>query len=246
MSNLLNSNNSPVASVEESAPRRIHDMTEVQQFTDEEMREKRVLFRDTTNKQLLNVFRGLRTKLHKRARGRNYVCMVSSMVSGGGGTYIANNLAAAIALDKLKSALIIDCNIYSPAAHRLMTTNHQNGLTDFLTVDNMRIEEIVYATGIPRVRVIPVGDNREGGAELFSNKRMRLFLEEVRTRYDDRFIIIDAPPIMEFPAEAQILSDIADFSLIVVPSGKVTDQQVRSVLSGIPTEKLAGSIFNNV
>lgn len=235
-----------LSAVDGTSGRRIHDMTEVQQFSDEEMRQKKVLYRDTSNKQLLNVFRGLRTKLHKRSRGHNYVCMVSSIVSGGGATYIANNLAAAIALDKLKSALIIDCNIYSPSAHQLMTTHHQNGLTDFLSTENMRIEEIVYATGIPRVRVIPVGDNREGGAELFSNKRMRLFLEEVRTRYDDRFIIIDAPPIMDFPAEAQILSDLSDFSVIVVPSGRVTDQEVRSVLSNISGDKLAGPIFNNV
>ncbi len=242
----LYKDNPTLSTIDGSSGRRIHDMAEVRQFTDQEMRHKKILYRDTNNKQLLNVFRGLRTKLHKRARGRNYVCMVTSIVSGGGATYIANNLAAAIALDKLKSAMILDCNIYSPSAHNLMTTDHQNGLTDFLSTENLRVEEIVYATGIPRVRAIPVGDNRDGGAELFSNKRMRIFLEEVRNRYDDRFIIIDAPPIMDFPAEAQILSDLSDFTLVVVPSGKVTDQQVRSVMSGIAPEKLAGPVFNNI
>jgi len=241
----LASDNSTETSEKETPVKRINDMAEVERFTDQELREKKILTIDSTSKQVLNIFRGLRTKLHKKSRGRNYVCMVSSLVSNGGASYVVNNLAAAIALDKLKSALVIDCNLYAPSAQNLMMTKVNHGLTDYLSSDDMRIEDIVYATGIPRVRAIPVGDNCEGGAELFSNKRMRQFIDEVRSRYDDRFIIIDAPSIGEFTAEAQILSDLSDFSLLVVPFGKVTTQQVVSSVNAISPEKLAGTVFNN-
>lgn len=224
---------------------RISDMVEVESFTNDELREKRILTRDKVSKRLLNIFRGLRTTLHKKAGDHNYICVVTAVSSGSGSSYIANNLAAAIALDELKSALIVDCNIYAPSAQNLLTTDYQRGLTDYLNDEKMCIEEIIYASGIPRIRVVPVGSSRENGAELFSNHRMRQFIQEICRRYKDRFIIIEAPPASEFAAEAQILSDMADFTLLVVPFGRVTAKQVAAAAAAIAPEKLIGTIFNN-
>ena len=224
---------------------RISNMAEVESFTDSELRLKRILTRDNSKKQLLNIFRGLRTTLEKQVGDRNYICVITSAMSGCGSSYVVNNLAAAIALDELKSVLIVDCNIYAPSAQNLLTTDYQFGLTDYLSNKQISVEEIIYATGIPRVRVVPVGTNRENGAELFSNDRMRNFVTELSNRYKDRFIIIEAPPAGEFAAEARILSDMADFALLIVAFGKVTAQQVKAAAEAIAPEKLIGTIFNN-
>ena len=106
---------------------RISDMVEVEGFTDDDLKEKRILTRSKSKKHLLNLFRSLRTTLHKHSGDNNYVCVITSVLSGGGSSYIANNLAAAIALDELKSALMIDCNIYAPSAHNLLTTDYKLG-----------------------------------------------------------------------------------------------------------------------
>ena len=224
---------------------RISNMVEVEGFSDDDLKEKKILTRDKSKKDLLNLFRSLRTTLHKQAGDNNYICVITSVASGSGSSYIANNLAAAIALDELKTALIVDCNIHAPSAHHLLTTNYQYGLTDYLSNQQMVAEDIIYASGVPRIRVVPVGSNRENGAELFSNERMNQFIREIRLRYIDRFIIIEAPPAGEFAAETHILSDLADFTLLVVPFGKVTAQQITTAAEAITPEKLIGTIFNN-
>ena len=245
MSSVLQDTNELANKSQVKRMHRISDMAEVESFTNNELKSKKILTRDGSKKQLLNIFRGLRTTLHKQVGDRNYACVITSVMSGCGSSYIVNNLAAAIALDELKSVLIVDCNIHDPSAQTLLTTDYQFGLTDYLSDEEMATEEIIYATGIPRVRVVPVGTNRENGAELFSNFRMHDFINEITQRYKDRFIIIDAPPAGEFAAEARILSDMADFTLLVVAFGKVTAQQVKAAAEAIAPKKLIGTIFNN-
>ena len=66
---------------------------------------------------------------------------------------------------------------------------------------------------------------------------MNEFIKEVRSRYPDRFIFIDAPPILS-SSEARILSDIADVVLLVVPHGRATPPQIESAIEVVGRDKL--------
>jgi len=102
----------------------------------------------------------------------------------------------------------------------------------------------VHASGISRVRVIPAGYKRLGGTEMLTTPRMRAFVEEVKGRYPDRFILLDSPPVSVYSAESRILADLCDFVVLVVPSGRVTESQVNEGIVAIGRERLAGVIFN--
>ncbi len=223
----------------------IDQMSEVSAFSTEELDRLKLLYQGVPNRKLLNVFRDLRTKLAKKSKGKNYVCLVTSLVAGGGASYIAANLSAAIAMDRTKTSLLIDGNLYAPSVERLLAVEPVNGLTDYLYREDSQVEEIVYASGIPRLRVIPVGNNREAGAEYFSTGRMRKFIDSVKSRYPDRFIIIDSPPACEYSAETHILADLSDFVVLVVPYGKVTESQITAGLETIGEDRLAGVVYNN-
>lgn len=223
---------------------KINNMAELGQMSFEEMSDRKIIYPGMQNKEILSTFREIRTQLLKKAVGRNFVLMVGSLTTQAGSSFIATNLAAVLALDKTKTAVLIDCNLYSPSLHTLLDVEPDYGLTDYLAEDHLDINDIIYATGIPRLRVIPVGTHVEAGAEYFGSSRMVQFIKDLKLRYPDRFIILDVPPIGLW-AEARILTELSDLAVLVVPYGKVNEGQVLAAIDTVGQEKLAGLIFNN-
>ncbi len=218
-------------------------MSEVRSFTRAEMESLKIVNSHDEGSAHLKVFRDLRTRLIKHAKGENFICLVTSAAPGGG-SHVAVNLAATIALDKSKTSVLVDCNIYSPYAEQLLPVPSHFGLTDYLDDPNVGAEEVVYASGIPRLRVVPVGYNREGGTEKLNSNRMKEFFYELKSRYPDRFIVVDAPAASDYDAEIRILADLCDCVVLVVPYGKVTEVQLYSAIDKIGRERLAGVVYN--
>lgn len=222
----------------------IAKMGEVDQFSQQNLDQLKILYAGMPSFETLNVFRELRTQLLQKANKQNFVCMVSSVCPGGGASHIARNLAAVFALDKAKTSLLIDTNLYSPSANELILGEPELGITDYLGDDALDVKDVVYATGVPRVRAIPIGSNSEAAAEYFSSKRMLRFVDEIRNRYSDRFVFIDSPPIVE-SSEARILAEVADMVVLVVPHGMVSIEVVSLAVDIVEKNKLAGLIYNN-
>jgi Mrp family chromosome partitioning ATPase len=223
-------------------PAAIAKMAEVRLFTDDELINFKLL-RSSTESPSIKAFRDLRTRLLGRSNGKNFICMVVSVTSGGG-SHVAANLAAAIALDKTKTSLLIDCNLHSPSIDRLLPGGSEIGLTDYLDDQRISCEDIVYGTGIKRMRAVPVGNNCDGGTEKLSSERMAQLLQELKSRYLDRYIIVDAPSAQNYEADVSLLSDICDFMVLVVPYGKVNEAQLNAEIQKIGLDRLAGVVFN--
>lgn len=230
-----------------ASSRQIANMAEPTILTAAELDAQRIIHPGMKNRQMLNRFRELRTKLLRpTARGRvsNPITLVTSVVPGGGASFTALNLAAAFALDESKTALIIDCNLHTPTLHEQVYLEPECGLTDFLRGDVTGVDSIIYATGVARLRLIPVGNQGATSAEFFTSPRMRAFLDVVRRRYPDRHIFLDAPAVNQ-SADARILASLCDRALLVVPYGKALKSQVEAAVEAVGEEKLAGVILNN-
>ncbi len=223
---------------------KIKQMAEANLFENWELDARKIIHPGMHNKEALNAFRELRTQLVQKTKKKNFVLLVSSICQGGGGSFVSINLGAAIALDQTKTALVIDCNLYEPTVSELLTVTPDYGLTDYLQDPTVGIEDIIYASGIQRLRIIPVGTFTEGGAEHFSSDKMHAFIQSLKERYPDRFIIIDAPPVTT-AVESRIISELSDMALLVVPYGKVTASQIQSGIASVGEEKLAGLVYNN-
>ena len=223
----------------------IEKMGEVSRLTNDDLNARRLIYPGMTQREILNTFREVRTRLLQLSGGENFITIVTSVCAEGGGSFISKNLATAFALAENKTALIIDCNLYEPAVGDLLTIEPDYGLTDYLQNEDLNVEDIIYSSGIPRLRIIPVGQYREASVESFTTRRMQDFLVEVKKRYPDRYIILDVAPV-GVSADARILLDYCDNALLVVPSGKVNRTQVLSSIDAIGQSKLAGVIFNDV
>ena len=212
-------------------------------WSQDEFYEKKVVFAGMRQRQLLNAYREVRIKLLKKSQTDNMVVLVSSVTDSSTSSNFSFNLAATFALDPHKTALFVDCNPYSPSAEHYVATPIDTGLTQYLTDDNIRIENIIYATGVERLRVIPSGGASESAAEMFNSTRMQRFVAEIKERYPDRFIVLDVPSVQQ-STEARILSRYCDHALLLVPFGKAVTDEVLAAVDAVGKEKFAGVVFN--
>ncbi len=237
------------ASIQASANDRNRDsqikgMREAQLLSPAALDEMKIVHPAMRNRKVLNTFRDLRTKLIYEGGRENFVLLVSSVCPQGGGSFVARNLAAAFALDQMKTALLIDCNLYEPSVHELFGIDAELGLTDYLADDSIDLDEIIYASGVQRLRVIPAGNHCESGTEHFTSVRMKKLMAEVVRRYPDRYIVLDAPSVAA-SADTRILVELCELSLLVVPYGKVMEAEVASGVETLSLTKFAGVVFNN-
>lgn len=209
-----------------------------------ELMEMRMLSREMGDEHARNAIRDLRTSVLQRLESDKRILMITSTCQSAGGTFVARNLAAAIALDEGKTALIIDCNLKQPEASYLSIGDGKAGLCEYLKDTEISAEDIIHRTGIARLRVIPAGADMGEVREYFTSDRLRHLLDELKHRYPERYIVIDAPPIVDV-ADARILAEVCDHVLLVVPFGKSTTGQVIQAARAIGKEKFLGLIFNN-
>lgn len=213
-------------------------------WTQEELYEKKIVFTGMRQRELLNAFREVRIRLLQKSQTDNMVVLVSSVTNAGGSSFFGFNLAATFALDQHKTALYVDCNPYGSGAEKYIAGNVESGLTQYLTDYTVPLKRIIYPSGIERLRVIPSGGSSESAAEFFNSKRMEVFVAEIKARYPDRFIVLDAPSVQQ-STEARILARYCDHALLVVPFGKAVSDEVLAAVDAVGKEKFAGLVFNN-
>jgi Mrp family chromosome partitioning ATPase len=209
------------------------------------MAERRLIHPGMTDRAVLDEFRNLRTRLLQHSKGDNAITLVAGVGGTAGSTLVALNLSIAYALDSAKTALLIDCHVQDPRLARLLDIDVDKGLTDYLVDDSMGVDAVLYQTGIPRLRLIPAGSHFESSTEFFTSLRMRAFLQSVKQRYPDRFLIISAPPLDE-SADSRILVDLCDQALVVAPYGEVSENRLLEVANTVGQERLAGVVLNRV
>lgn len=242
--NVLNLNTKPPIE-DESSREEIRRMAEIGWLSYAELEDLKIIHPGMAQSSVLNAFRELRTNLYKLAQGKdNFVLLVTSIVPGGGSSFVSMNLGAAIALDESKTSILIDGNIYHPSLHRILPIDIDFGLVDYLENVTLELKDVIYSTGVRRMRLIPAGSRRQLGTEFFTSSRMRRLVTELRERYRDRYVIIDAPSLGTC-ADARILAELCDYVLLVVPRARALEGQIAASIEAIGENKLAGVIFND-
>jgi protein-tyrosine kinase len=222
----------------------IKNMTLPQLWTQDELYERKVVFTGMRQRDVLNAYREVRIRLLQRSQSDNMVVLVSSVVGNVESANFSFNLAATFALDQHKTALFVDCNPYSNNTDKYVVTDIDAGLTQYLNDYTVPLKKIIYPSGLERLRVIPSGGSSESAAEFFNSKRMEVFVAEIKSRYPDRFIVLDAPSV-HYSTEARILARYCDHALLVVPFGVAVTDEVLAAVDAVGKEKFAGLVFNN-
>ncbi|HEY0179422.1 MAG TPA: polysaccharide biosynthesis protein [Dokdonella sp.] len=228
-----------------AASRSIARMAEPRALAPRQLDERRLIHRDDSARPLADAFREIRTRLLALGGDQNFVTMVAPVSSGSGGSFVARNLAAAFAFDESKTALLIDCNPRHAAQHKAFGTEETPGLIDYLDHPAIGVEAIICPTGVPRLRLIPAGRQRELSGEYFSSFRMRAVLDSLRCRYADRYLFLDGPAARGSP-DARILSELADFVVLVAGYGRDTPNAIAQAAASFDPNRFAGVVFNEL
>jgi len=218
---------------------------EVHELTPHVLEQRRMIHPAMQDVQQVDTFRELRTRLLLPMVGEHQVTVVTGVAPRCGTTFVAKNLASAIAFEEGRSALLIDCNLRNPSlAREFALEDEGGGLVEFLDKPAIGLSAVIHPTGVPRLRVMPVGHQVRAG-EYFSTFRMRALIDMLRTRFPDHFLVLDAPPAIGSP-DARILTELADAVLLVAGDGRHRADTVADAAKRFPPAKLAGIVFNQL
>ncbi len=191
----------------------------------------------------LDCYKVLRTKIQQltKTKGWNTV-MITSADAGEGKTLTAINLALTFARAYNQTVMLVDCDFRRQSIRKIMGFESSAGLIDYL-VDGRPLNEFIIWPGIDKLTLISGGRTFEDSSELLDSPRMKNLVQELKSRYDDRYIIFDVPPILG-SADALALTPHVDSIIMVVEEGKTSFRSVKKALEAIPHEKFLGFVMN--
>lgn len=168
--------------------------------------------------------------------------VVTSSGAEEGKSTTTSNLATVYAQQGL-NVLLIDADLRKPTGHYTFRLENHIGLTNVLTRQST-LAQAVQESEIPHLSVLTSGPIPPNPSELLASAQMAELLKEMKKQFD--MIIFDTPPILAV-ADAQILANQVDGTILVVSSGKTEkDAALKSKeLLSNAKGKLLGVVLNN-
>ncbi|MEI4770533.1 CpsD/CapB family tyrosine-protein kinase [Psychrobacillus sp. FJAT-51614] len=188
-------------------------------------------------------FRTLRANINFAMKGKEMGTLIFTSASmGEGKSTVAANVAISFAQEG-KKVLLVDADLRKPTIHYTFNTLISPGLTNRL-MSQWKFEYIVKNSGIVGLSLITCGPIPSNPAELLGSTSMDLFIEEMKSKYD--IVIFDAPPVLSV-ADAQILSNKCDGTILVISSGATDKGNVVKAKEALQASNanIIGTILNN-
>jgi capsular exopolysaccharide synthesis family protein len=189
-------------------------------------------------------YRSLRTSIQFLGLDRTVqtILVASPGPQEGKSTTLAN-LAVTFA-EAGREVLAVDCDLRRPSLHRIFELPNENGLTAVMR-DEKALAEVILATEIPHLRLLPSGPLPPNPSELLGSQRMDRIIENLRSVAE--IILFDSPPTIAV-TDASVLGAKMDGVLLVVSAGKTKrDHAVRAkTLLQKGNAKVLGVVLNNV
>lgn len=205
---------------------------------------------EAVNVKINNEFRSIKLKLLENAFGagaayhqNGNLVMVSSAMPNEGKTFTAVNLALSMASEKDKTVLLIDADVIRPSVSNTLGIEDKPGLIDYLVGDVEQLSDIIYSTNIPNLKLMPAGAFHHLNNELLASSKMEVLATELASRYSDRVVVFDCPPLLGV-VETVTLSKLLGQAMIVVEQDKTKIADVKAAVSQLNKDMAIGFIMN--
>ncbi|HEX2868270.1 MAG TPA: polysaccharide biosynthesis tyrosine autokinase [Ignavibacteriales bacterium] len=120
-----------------------------------------------------------------------------------------------------KRTLIIDCDLRKPRVHKVFNQFKAPGLVEYI-FEKASYEDIIRKTESEDLFMVPAGTIPTNPSEILASVQFMQLLEKLKEDFE--IIVIDSPPILAV-TDAEILSRIADLSLLVA-AAEITEIDV--------------------
>jgi receptor protein-tyrosine kinase len=194
---------------------------------------------DAPKSQIADEFRVIKRPIIRNARRtpgatiRNgNLIMVTSALPREGKTFTAVNLALSVALEVDTTVLLVDGDVAHPEFPKILGTPGAPGLLELWTHDDLDVSDTIVRTNIENFSVLPAGAHHRRATELLASEQMTTVLRELATRYADRIVIFDSPPLLP-TTEARALAAHMGQIVMVVAADSTRQQAVNLALETI-------------
>ena len=190
-------------------------------------------------------FRNLRTSLlYSTPDHPPKTILVTSPHPEDGKTSLVTNLAITLAQLGSGEILVIDGDMRRPNLHNILKIPKAPGLSTYLT-GQANLEDVIVATAIPNLSVIPAGRLPVNPSELVASARFKQALETLGQRF--AYIVIDTGPLFGV-SDGMILAGQVEGVVLVLRQGRASrdaaQRAIRSLMS--VRARLLGVILNDV
>lgn len=175
---------------------------------------------------------------------RPNLIMVTSAMPAEGKTFCAVNLALSIASEIDSSVLLVDADVLRPAVlNRLGIDGQFRGLLDVLDGEVADVADVMLKTDVPKLTVVPAGAPRRHATELLTSSAMENLLQDIATRYSDRIVVFDAPPILLTSESKALAAQMGQIVMVVQEAGTSTPE-LNAAYSALESVPLVFSVLN--
>ena len=171
--------------------------------------------------------------------------MVTSSLPGEGKTFVAINLAISLAMELDTSVLLVDADVSRPSILSRLGVAPSPGLLDVLADAAVNLNDVLLRTNVERLSILPAGAPRGRATELLASDAMNRLLDEMATRYADRIIVFDAPPLLP-STESRVLASRMGQIVFVVEAETTPQKSVSRALATIETCPVVMPLLNKV
>lgn len=155
---------------------------------------------------------------------------------------MAANLAISIAHDLNTYALLVDGDVRNPTLAQWLGLQNEKGLLDYLAGDG-KVSELLLKTDVEKLDFLSAGAIQDNPTELIASKKMEALMNELKSRYSDRYVIFDSTPLLA-TTEPEVLSKLVDGIIIVVQAGVTLRETVKQAIAPLEKEKILGFVLN--
>ena len=207
---------------------------------------------DAARSQLADEFRVIKRPLIANAMGRGStpvpngnLIMVTSALPGEGKSFSAINLAISIAMELDNTVMLVDADVARPSVLNMLGLPPAKGLLDVLVQNSVDISSVLLRTNIEKLSILPSGTPHPRATELLASDTMIRLLDDMSSRYNDRIIVFDSPPLL-LTTESRVLASHMGQVIIVVNSENTTQAAVKQAISTIEACPLKMMLLNQV
>ena len=186
-------------------------------------------------------FRTLRSRLYQiRDKQPLRSVLVTSSLSGEGKTFVANNLAHALARQQNCRVLLIDADLRRPDLHQGFGAPNSPGLSEYLKGEAQEMG--VIQRGLPEYLCFIAGGSKpQNPAELIANGRLKSLLQTIGPVFD--WVILDSPPTLPV-SDALMLAELCDGVLTVIRAAQTGFDSAQKSCQQLREKNLLGVALN--
>ena len=190
-----------------------------------------------------DAFRMLRTRVLQRMRDNGWnSLMITSAKPDEGKSLTAVNLAISLAREVTHTVLLVDLDLRRPGLHEFFGYETETGLVDVLR-SGAPLSDALFNPAIERLVVLPNRQREEDSSELLSAPEMLDVIAEIKSRYPERIVLFDLPPVLATD-DALAFSPNVDAALVVVEEGATQQEDLAAVFEIMKDVNILGVVMN--